>query len=180
MENDEGEEKYERMLKKPEYKRDEEGKFEQHGAAIKKTAKNKLKTKKAEISRIDNIPPEKRQIGRPRGSQNKVTVALKQAILDAGELAGGEGGLTGYLRTLAVENSSAYAGLLGKILPAVLAADAESNGRVETRLTFRRVIVMPNGQEIEAKQIETKALPASHMLPSEVPDDEKPNEINED
>ena len=60
--------------------------------------------------------------GRPPGSLNKTTVALKQAILDALEAAGGEEGSVGYLKRLAIENSSAFAGLVAKVLPSTLAA----------------------------------------------------------
>lgn len=67
--------------------------------------------------------------GREAGTPNKVTRALKEAILDAAELAGGEasegnpGGLTGYLQTLATGNPQAFAGLLGKVLPLQITGD---------------------------------------------------------
>ena len=97
---------------------------------------------------------------------NKVTVALKEAILAAGERAGGKEGLTGYLHRLAIENSSAYAGLLGKILPTMLAADAESNGGDKV-ITFQRIIVTPDGQKyIEGVTPKQLPPPASHALPS--------------
>jgi len=100
----------------------------------------------------------KRSPGRPKGSANKVTVALKEAILKAGENVGGEKGLIGYLERLAVENSSAYAGLLAKILPHQLAMDAGSDGG-PTQITFRRIIVHPGGRE-EIQGVTPKALPA--------------------
>jgi hypothetical protein len=105
--------------------------------------------------------------GRPPGSKNKTTLVLKEAILAAGERAGGEDGLTGYLHRLAIQNSSAYAGLLGKILPSVLAADAESSGGVGVQMTFQRVIVWPDGRR-EVEGVTPKSLPApdaSHALP---------------
>jgi hypothetical protein len=89
---------------------------------------------------------------------NKVTVALKEAILAAGERAGGKDGLTGYLHRLALENSSAYAGLLGKILPAVLAADSDSSGGPAV-IRFERIIVMPDGQKY-IEGVTPKQLPA--------------------
>src|SRR5215472_8311983 len=95
--------------------------------------------------------------GKPKGTPNKITVALREAILAAGEAAGGEEGLTGYLTRLAVENSSAYAGLLAKILPQTLAASDSGGGKVQ--ITFRRIIVHPGGRE-EIEGATPKALPA--------------------
>jgi hypothetical protein len=96
--------------------------------------------------------------GRPKGSQAKVTVALKEAILQAGELAGGAEGLVGCLKMLARDNSSAYAGLLAKILPSTFAPASDSDGgRVELR--FVREIVYPGGRT-EIEGVTPKALPA--------------------
>jgi len=47
--------------------------------------------------------------GRPKGSSNQITTQLREAILGALEAAGGEEGSVGYLRSLAVSNSSAFA-----------------------------------------------------------------------
>jgi hypothetical protein len=52
--------------------------------------------------------------GRAQGSQNKITRALKESILHALEEAGGNEGAVSYLRWLAHENPSAFAGLLGR------------------------------------------------------------------
>ena len=96
--------------------------------------------------------------GKPKGTPNKITVALREAILAAGEAAGGEGGLTAYLTRLALENSSAYAGLLAKVLPTTLSAD-ESSGGVPVKMVFERHIVYPNGHR-EIEGVTPKALPA--------------------
>jgi hypothetical protein len=104
--------------------------------------------------------------GRPPGSKNKTTVQLREAILGALEAAGGEEGSIGYLQRLALENSSAFASLLGKILPTALAAD-ESSGGASVKMTFERVIVWPDGRR-EIEGVTPKALPApdaSHALP---------------
>jgi hypothetical protein len=70
--------------------------------------------------------------GRKKGVQNKFTVGLKQAILQAAEDVGqdgkGQDGLLGYLRRQAVENPPAYMVLLGKVLPSTLTADPDSEG----------------------------------------------------
>ena len=91
--------------------------------------------------------------------QNKTTVQLKQAILDALEAAGGEEGSVGYLKRLAIENSSAFAGLVAKVLPSTLAADADSNGGAGVELRFIREIVWPDGRR-EIEGVTPKALPA--------------------
>jgi hypothetical protein len=89
--------------------------------------------------------------GRPPGSLNKTTTKLREAILGAFEAAGGEEGSVGYLKRLAIENSSAFASLLGRVLPTTLQA-SESDGGAPTTLTFTRVIVWPDGRrEVEGK-----------------------------
>ncbi len=55
--------------------------------------------------------------GRPKGSPNRTTRVLKDAILFAAELAGGEDGLDGYLKKQAIDYPVAFMGLLGKVLP---------------------------------------------------------------
>ena len=96
--------------------------------------------------------------GRPPGSLNKTTVGLKQAILDALEAAGGEEGSVGYLKRLAIENSSAFSGLLAKVLPSTIAA-SDSDGGAGVQFTFRRIIVYPNGHE-HVEGVTPKQLPA--------------------
>ena len=160
-------------LKPPEYKRNELGQFDRPG----KTMRNAQKPSKqmGEIAEVEI----KRSPGRPKGSQNKVTVALKEAILQAGENVGGEKGLIGYLERLAVENSSAYAGLLAKILPHQLAMDAESDGGT-AQITFKRILVYPGGRE-EIEGVTPKQIPppASHMLPSQSDPTDDTNDINQ-
>lgn len=59
--------------------------------------------------------------GRPKGSSNKTTLLLKEAILLAAAQVGrdgkGEGGLTGYLSSLAKTEPKAFSSLLGRVLP---------------------------------------------------------------
>ena len=97
--------------------------------------------------------------GKPRGTLNRTTLALKEAILAAGDAAGGEGGLVAYLTRLAIENSSAFAGLLGKVLPHTLAA-SDSDGGLGVQLVFRREIVWPDGRREVEGVTPPKALPA--------------------
>jgi hypothetical protein len=96
--------------------------------------------------------------GRPPGSLNKTTVQLREAILGALEAAGGEEGSIGYLRRLAIENSSAFAGLLAKVLPTTLSAD-ESSGGLGVKMVFERHLVFPDGRR-EIEGVTPKALPA--------------------
>jgi len=96
--------------------------------------------------------------GRPKGSLNKTTTQLKEAILGALEAAGGKEGSVGYLRRLAIENSSAFASLLGKVLPTTLAA-SESDGGLGVKMVFERHIVWPDGRR-EIEGVTPKALPA--------------------
>jgi hypothetical protein len=55
--------------------------------------------------------------GRVKGTPNKVTSQLRDAILAAADNAGGERKLVGYLTWLAQEQPNAFAPLLGKLLP---------------------------------------------------------------
>lgn len=55
--------------------------------------------------------------GRPPGAPNKTTALLKDAILQAAQQAGGEGGIVGYLTLQAEENPGPFMSLLGKVLP---------------------------------------------------------------
>jgi hypothetical protein len=63
-----------------------------------------------------------------------------------------------YLKKLAVDNSSAYAGLISKVLPSTIYG-SESDGGIGVKMTFERVLVWPDGhREVEAKT--PKQLPA--------------------
>ena len=64
--------------------------------------------------------------GRKKGTPNKTTTQLKEAILAAAERAGGKEGLVGYLERLANSNAPAFATLLGKVLPMTLAGDRDA------------------------------------------------------
>jgi len=66
--------------------------------------------------------------GRPKGSLNKTTALLKDAILLAAQRAGGgaEDGIANYLEVQARENPGPFMSLLGKVLPMTVAGDAEN------------------------------------------------------
>jgi hypothetical protein len=65
--------------------------------------------------------PGERRGGRKKGTPNKATAALKDAILlaaaDVGEDGDGKDGLQGYLRQIARNDFKAYSSLLGRVLP---------------------------------------------------------------
>lgn len=65
--------------------------------------------------------------GRKRGTPNKTTALLKDAIIKAAEAVGedGEGreGLVGYLKRVAKEDVKAFSSLLGKVLPLQVTGD---------------------------------------------------------
>jgi len=63
--------------------------------------------------------------GRPKGSPNKTTALLKDAILQAAEAADKDG-LIGYLTVQANQNPGPFMSLLGKVLPMQIAGDAEN------------------------------------------------------
>ena len=60
--------------------------------------------------------------GRPKGSTNKATKALKDMILSALDKKGGEE----YLMKQADENPTAFLTLIGKVLPTTLAGDKDN------------------------------------------------------
>ena len=78
---------------------------------------------------IDNLG-DKRSAGRPKGSPNKITALLKDAILKAG----GEDGMVGYLRSQAKENPGPFMALLGKVLPMQIEGNGES-----VEITFQTI-----------------------------------------
>lgn len=67
--------------------------------------------------------------GRTKGTPNKTTALLKEAILRAATLTGydnhGKQGLVGYCRHLAENEPKAFAGLLGKVLPTQVTGEGE-------------------------------------------------------
>ena len=82
--------------------------------------------------------------GRQRGTPNKFTKTLKDAILQACEEAGGNEGMTGYLRLQAGDNPSAFMSLLGKVLPLQIQGDADNPLQTVTRI--ETVIVDPKAK----------------------------------
>jgi hypothetical protein len=78
--------------------------------------------------------------GRKKGTPNKTTGVLKDAILLAAENAGGPDGLVGYLQAQATNNPQSFLPLLGKVLPLQISGDSDNpvNHRVEMHIVDHR------------------------------------------
>lgn len=68
--------------------------------------------------------------GRPKGSPNKTTALLKDAILQAADTAGGKGGIAAYLASQASKNPGPFMALLGKVLPLQIAGDGKDGALI--------------------------------------------------
>jgi len=67
----------------------------------------------------------RRGAGRPKGSPNKTTALLKDAILKAAADAGG-GDMAKYLKDQATANPGPFMALLGKVLPMQVTGDPDN------------------------------------------------------
>lgn len=76
--------------------------------------------------------------GRKKGSQNKFTKALKEAILEAAEGSHKEG-TVGYLKVQARDNPTAFMSLLGKVLPMTIQGTGE-NGALVVHTIERKIV----------------------------------------
>lgn len=82
--------------------------------------------------------------GRPKGVPNRTTTLLKDAILKAAQMAGGEGGIEGYLARMAEEQPPAFMSLLGKVLPTQTELSGPDGGAIPTTVSFK--ITIPDGE----------------------------------
>lgn len=64
--------------------------------------------------------------GRKKGTPNKISGQLKDAILEAANAAGGKGGTVAYLTSQATANPGPFLALLGKVLPTQIQGDKEN------------------------------------------------------
>lgn len=74
--------------------------------------------------------------GRAKGTPNKTTKLLKDAILLAAKKAGGKEGLVGYLEAQAKENPGPFLALLGKVLPMQITGKDGGPMKHKVTLTF--------------------------------------------
>lgn len=80
--------------------------------------------------------------GRQKGTPNKTTALLKEAIVAAAEAEGQDGkgkdGVTGYCRMLARDEKKAFAQLIGRVLPMQVAGPDGEDGE-PTEIAIRIV-----------------------------------------
>ncbi len=116
----------------------------------------------ANKQRAGNSPP--RSPGRPKGSPNKTTALLKEAILKAAEGAGGEasedspGGLVAYLQTQALANPGPFMSLLGKVLPMQLTG--EGGGPIATDNAHHGEVAVSDTVAFVTEALGSRAAPA--------------------
>lgn len=93
--------------------------------------------------------PRPKGAGRKKGQANRMTVAVKEAIMNAFEEVGGEK----YLVNVAHNDPKTFCTLLGKILPAEIKAEMELAGEVHihvnTGMTNRPPVGIHNSKIIE-------------------------------
>ena len=100
------------------------------------------RAKKPENKQRQKTP---RSPGRPKGSPNKTTALLKDALLQAAEEAGGKAGLVGYLKQQATENPGPFLSLLGKVMPTQLTGPGD--GPLEHRHRVEIAFISPSTQD---------------------------------
>jgi hypothetical protein len=79
-------------------------------------------------------------MGRKKGSTNKITKALKEAILEAAEGAHPKG-TVGYLKQQAQDNPVAFLSLIGKVLPMTIQGPNGGAVRTVTQIEFIAPII---------------------------------------
>jgi len=81
-------------------------------------------------------PPPNAGKGRTKGTPNKTTALLKDAILlaaqNAGNKVGKKDGIVSYLEQQAQSNPTAFMSLLGKVLPMTISGDPDNPLKVVT------------------------------------------------
>jgi hypothetical protein len=90
---------------------------------------------------LPRAQPGQRFGGRQKGTPNKVSGTLKDAVLEAAAEIGLDGkgldGLKGYLKRIAETDCKAYSGLLGRILPMTLEGNADKPIEHKVAIVFR-------------------------------------------
>jgi hypothetical protein len=88
--------------------------------------------------------------GRKKGTPNKISSALKEAILEAAENAGkrlkpdAESGTVAYMEQIAIQEPATFCSLLGKVLPMTIADTAQNE---ETKIVITERVVWPKDKD---------------------------------
>jgi hypothetical protein len=77
------------------------------------------------VTKVEESGKRTKRGGRTKGTPNKTTALLKDALLQAAQNAGGKDGMVGYLTRQAEENPGPFLSLLGKVLPLQIAGTGE-------------------------------------------------------
>lgn len=85
-------------------------------------------------------------LGRPSGTPNKTTKALKDMILGALDAAGGEE----YLQKQALENPTAFLTLIGKVLPTQLTGEGDKPLTFKLEAPWWQEVMTARGEESTA------------------------------
>ena len=96
------------------------------------------------VSKLGENRKRQKTGGRKKGTPNKTTALLKDAILMAAQKAGGGGdeGITNYLLDQADDNPVAFMSLLGKVLP--MQVTGEDGDAIKIETVVRRVVRASN------------------------------------
>jgi hypothetical protein len=143
--------------------------------------KRQVAPKKARPNAFTKGTPRPPNSGRAKGTRNKRTALLKDAILKAATLVGQDGkgkdGLVGYLKMLAIKERAVYSRLLEKVLPMQVhvADDAVTKYTAEEaaqRLRERGLPVPPSLIQLSSTSIAYR-LTGEEDYASELEDDEE-------
>lgn len=102
--------------------------------------------------------PGERRGGRQKGTQNKTTTMIKDAIIQAGTNAG-NGDLVEYLTEQAKKNPTAFMTLLGKVLP--LQVNADIGVEVEKRSVEIHIVESDGNGGIKRRPLHEHPTPAT-------------------
>lgn len=95
------------------------------------------------MSKVGNSRPKKPKTGgRTAGTPNKLTKALKEAILEAAD-GSHKDGTVGYLKVQARDNPAAFMTLLGKVLPMTVQGPGE-DGEILLKTIERKIVKADN------------------------------------
>ena len=96
---------------------------------------------------------QKKTGGRRKGVTNKTTALLKDAVLQAAELAGDKKGMVGYLTQQAKTNPTAFLSLLGKVLPLQGVGVPDEDDKINIKIVFSDDDVRPWPIPVEQKPL---------------------------